>query len=58
MAGSDSLLKRPTFASSDHGLAKFVARPVLRFIDREVAGGSFATCRDSCGADMGKFSLG
>jgi len=39
MAGSDSLLKRPTFASSDHGLAKFVARPVLRFIDREVAGG-------------------
>lgn len=39
MAGSDPLLKRPTFASSDHGLAKFVARPVLRFIDREVAGG-------------------
>jgi NhaA family Na+:H+ antiporter len=39
MAGSDSLLKRPTFASSDHRLAKFVARPVLRFIDREVAGG-------------------
>ena len=40
MAGSDPLLKRPTFAGSDHGLAKFVARPVLRFIDREVAGGS------------------
>ncbi len=39
MAGSDPLLKRPTFAGSDHGLAKFVARPVLRFIDREVAGG-------------------
>jgi len=39
MAGSDSLLKRPTFASSDNSLAKFVARPVLRFIDREVAGG-------------------
>ncbi|MEC9059428.1 MAG: Na+/H+ antiporter NhaA [Actinomycetota bacterium] len=39
MAGSDSLLKRPTFASSDSSLAKFVARPVLRFIDREVAGG-------------------
>tara|TARA_B100001123_G_scaffold444563_1_gene593758 strand:+ start:250 stop:1575 length:1326 start_codon:yes stop_codon:yes gene_type:complete len=39
MAGSDSLLKRPTFASSDSSLAKFVARPVLRFIDREVASG-------------------
>ena len=39
MAGSDSLLKRPTFASSDNSLAKFVARPVLRFVDREVAGG-------------------
>ena len=39
MAGSDPLLKRPTFAGSDHGLAKFVARPVLRFVDREVAGG-------------------
>jgi len=39
MAGSDSFLKRPTFASSDNSLAKFVARPVLRFIDREVAGG-------------------
>ena len=39
MVGSDPLLKRPTFAGSDHGLAKFVARPVLRFIDREVAGG-------------------
>ena len=39
MAGSDSLLKRPTFASSNHGLAKFIARPVLRFVDREVAGG-------------------
>lgn len=39
MAGSDSLLKRPTFAGSDSSLAKFVARPVLRFIDREVAGG-------------------
>ena len=39
MAGSDSILKRPTFASSNNSLAKFVARPVLRFIDREVAGG-------------------
>ncbi len=39
MAGSDSLMKRPTFAGSNHSLAKFVARPVLRFIDREVAGG-------------------
>ena len=39
MAGSDSFLKRPTFASSDNSLAKFVARPVLRFINREVAGG-------------------
>ena len=39
MAGSDSLLKRPTFASSDNSLAKFVARPVLRCVDREVAGG-------------------
>lgn len=39
MAGFDSLLKRPTFASSDNSLAKFVARPVLRFVDREVASG-------------------
>ena len=39
MAGYDSLVKRPTFASSDNSLAKFVARPVLRFVDREVAGG-------------------
>ena len=39
MAGSDFIFQRPTFASSDNSLAKFVARPVLRFIDREVASG-------------------
>ena len=39
MAGSDFIFQRPTFASSNNSLAKFVARPVLRFIDREVASG-------------------
>ena len=39
MAGNDFLFQRPTFVSSHNTLAKFVARPVLRFIDREVAGG-------------------
>ena len=39
MAGNDLFFQRPTFVSSKHTLAKFVARPVLRFIDREVASG-------------------
>ena len=39
MAGNDFLFQRPTFVSSQNTLAKFVARPVLRFIDREVASG-------------------
>ena len=39
MAGNDFLFQRPTFVSSQSTLARFVARPVLRFIDREVASG-------------------
>ncbi|MDG2112555.1 MAG: Na+/H+ antiporter NhaA, partial [Actinomycetota bacterium] len=39
MAGNDFLFQRPTFVSSNNTLARFVARPVLRFIDREVASG-------------------
>jgi len=37
MSGFDSLLQRPTFASSENSLARFVARPVLKFMNREVA---------------------
>jgi NhaA family Na+:H+ antiporter len=39
MSGNHHLIRRPTFVSSQHTLAKFVARPVLRFIDTEVASG-------------------
>ncbi len=39
MAGSSTFFKRPTFVGSENTLARFVARPVLRFIDREVASG-------------------
>lgn len=37
--GSNHLLDRPTFVSSDHRLARYVVRPVLRFIEREVSSG-------------------
>ncbi|MFT5531617.1 MAG: NhaA family Na+:H+ antiporter [Candidatus Poriferisodalaceae bacterium] len=39
MSGFDRFLQRPTFVSSENTLARFVARPVLRFIDREIASG-------------------
>ncbi|MCP3935333.1 MAG: Na+/H+ antiporter NhaA [Actinomycetia bacterium] len=34
-----NLAKRPTFVASDRALARYFARPVLRFIDTEVASG-------------------
>ena len=37
--GSSRVLERPTFLGSERRLAKYVARPVLRFIEREVASG-------------------
>ena len=41
MAGHafSNFVKRPTFVASDKALARYVARPVLRFIDTEVASG-------------------
>ncbi len=37
MAGSDYLLHRETFVGGDSRLARYVARPILKFIHREVA---------------------
>lgn len=39
MSGFDRFIQRPTFVSSENTLARFVARPVLRFIQREIASG-------------------
>ena len=38
MAGPEYLFQRETFAGGDRWLARFVARPILSFVHREVAG--------------------
>ena len=37
MAGSDYLFQRETFVGGDSRLARYVARPILNFVNREVA---------------------